>query len=328
MSDYLQRIAAASTWQDYYDAHKAVYTTILQEHWAFGTPGFAQQLHHTAIPDVSGSVAGAVNWAVYSQPSAETLESFLGVFAELLHSEPHRIRNSRYLFFVTAGPAVPREKADNILGPLAARVDYWCGSFDEFFSADKLWRAALGLEALYGARNWLIKNESCQWNPYDELTLTTLKAVRDAAHKETASSNSVVPLLIRGAFVDSSIILIGVKAGSSPESLADLIGEGAGVAAYIARDRARISLWQEGLVNIWQELLTLRPPRVEEYVVQPGDILSRIIRERYEMPYERLWPLIRALNSNLRNPDRIFVGQRLLLPVLVIPGSAPRPKSR
>lgn len=328
MSDCLQRIAAASTWQDYYDAHKAAYTTILQEHWAFGTPGFAQQLHHTAIPDVSGSVAGVVNWAVYSQPSAETLESFLGVFAELLHSEPHRIRNSRYLFFVTSGPSVPREKVDNILGRLAERVDYWCGSFVEFFLADRLWRAALGLEALFGARHWLNKIESCQRNQLDELTLATLKAIRAAAQNEIASSNSVAPLLIRGAYVDSSIILLGAKAGYSPEILADLVGEGAGVAAYIARERARISLWQEGLVNICQELLTLRPPRVEEYVVQPGDILSRIIRERYEMPYERLWPLIRALNSKLRNPDLIFVGQRLLLPVLVIPGSTPGPTSR
>ncbi|GEM_PF-4921357 len=327
MSDYLRRIAASSTWQEYYDAHKAVYTTIFQAYWGFGNPGFAQQLHHTAIPDVSGTVSGAMNWAVYSQPSAETLESFIAVFVEQLRSEPHRIRSSRYLFFVTAGPPAPRERIEVILGPLARHVDYWCGSFDDVLSANPPTNVALGLEALFGSRCWV--GEVDKSMALGRCAPSTLKAFRDTALLAAASSNSVAPSVIRDALVDSSIILLGVSTGCTADTLTSVLGkERVGIAAYIARERARSSLWQNDAVVLCQDLLTRYPPQVEEYVVRPGDILSRIIRERYEISYERLWPLIRVLNSDLRDPNLILVGQRLRLPVLGVEGRASGPTSR
>src|SRR6266850_4560887 len=103
MRDEIQAISVASSWAEYYDAHKRAYRALLESRWALGTVTFAQQLHHTAIPDAAGATAGVLNWAAYSQPSVETLHAFVPVFKTVLDAEPHRIRSNRYLFFVTNG---------------------------------------------------------------------------------------------------------------------------------------------------------------------------------------------------------------------------------
>ncbi|MBU2552607.1 MAG: LysM peptidoglycan-binding domain-containing protein [Proteobacteria bacterium] len=58
---------------------------------------------------------------------------------------------------------------------------------------------------------------------------------------------------------------------------------------------------------------------VEEYVVESGDILTRILQRRRvvgEGPIPRdLLALIQALNPDLKDPDLIHVGQKLFLPV-------------
>src|SRR5438045_658180 len=103
MSEPLSQIVGASNWTEYYNAYKVAYTRLFATQWAFGSPSFAQQLHHPAIPDASGTAANIFNWAAYSQPSSATLKAFIPIFAGVLRTEPHRIRSSKYLFFVTTG---------------------------------------------------------------------------------------------------------------------------------------------------------------------------------------------------------------------------------
>lgn len=109
---------------------KRAYRALLEARWGLGTATFAQQLHHPAVPDVSGDTAGVLSWAAYSQPSAETLRAFIPVFRTVLEAEPHRIRTNRCLFFVTAGDALPTTTIRQGLGDVGSRVDVWSGSLE------------------------------------------------------------------------------------------------------------------------------------------------------------------------------------------------------
>ncbi len=150
MSDFTLLVNRANTWAEYYGAFKDAYRYLLEDSLALGNAGFAQQLHHTAIPDVTGTMVGSLNWSVYSQPSPQTLQAFLPVFRDLLKAEPHRIRSSRYLFFVTEGSPLSRVAIKSALGELGNIVDFWCGSLDTTISLSKQYALPLSLDALLG----------------------------------------------------------------------------------------------------------------------------------------------------------------------------------
>jgi hypothetical protein len=57
MSDEIQGIINASNWSEYYEAYKRAYRAVIEFDWALGAATFAQQLHHTAVPDVAGTTA-------------------------------------------------------------------------------------------------------------------------------------------------------------------------------------------------------------------------------------------------------------------------------
>jgi len=311
MRDGIRRISEAAGWSDYYQAFKDAYTEVLGSGWALGRLGFAQHLHHTAIQDVSGNVHGAMAWSVYSQPSHETLSAFLDVFCELLEREHQRIRSGRYLFFVTSGPAMPMERASEILGPLASQVDFWCGSLEEVISLDPAPRAAVGLEALFGARRWLRDAES--FGGGEKAGDVALRLLRNGALEGIDFGRSVAPRALRSGLFDSCLILAGLRLGCTVSQVADTVGSGVGVGALIAHERAHSSGWNHAEAFL-RELMERHPIASEDYVVKPGDILSRIVRERYETSYDKMWPLIRALNPELHDPNLIVAGRHLLLP--------------
>ncbi len=317
MRELLFEIRGAKTWKDYYDAYKRAYSYILNDLWAFGKMGFAQQLHHTAVPDVSGAIVDSVNWAAYSQPSHETLETFLPVFSEALRAEPQRIRSSRYFFFVTDGDPIETSLVQSALGHLNNQVDFWCGSFEDILSAGNVYSTAIGLGALFSTENWSppIDRTNNFLSPTDAIVF--LQRIREAIDEQIKiSSHSIVPGQIIIPLSDSFIILMGFKMNLSVESLITVIGDNVGIAACIALDRVKASGWQKESINYCEQIFSLKPPNTKDYIVQPGDMLSRIARQHYEMAFYQLWPLIRVLNPQITDPNRIFPGQRIHLPVL------------
>ena len=62
-------------------------------------------------------------------------------------------------------------------------------------------------------------------------------------------------------------------------------------------------------------------PRAETYTVRPGDSLWRILRRRYGVPRGRMGAAVAAVvraNPDLRDPNRLLVGQRLRIPDRVL----------
>ncbi len=316
MSDFLSCVKQTNNWQEYYDTYKQAYKYLLEAKWAFGSAAFANQLHHTAIPDVSGTIAGTLNWTVYSQPSAHSLDAFLSVFRDLLQIEPHRIRNNRYLFFVTEGEPLSREDIKKVFGDIGNLVDFWCGSLDEALQVPEPLALVQGLDALLGAGNLLVDFLASHPLSPEKNTVEFLQSVRAISLDRLPVKVSVAPQAVQQLLVESFFILIANKLNISPEVTVDVVGEHAGLAAYVAANRARESMWKKETVAYCELILKRCPPRVVEYVVEPGDMLSRIVRRHFETSFDRLWPLIRALNPDISNPNRIMVGQKINLPLL------------
>src|SRR5258708_13676635 len=99
MTEEMLAINAASNWLQYYEAYKRAYRTLLEARWGLGAATFAQQLHHTAVPDVSGDTAGVVSWAAFFQPSPATLPPFIPLLRPALTAVPLRFRPTSHLFF-------------------------------------------------------------------------------------------------------------------------------------------------------------------------------------------------------------------------------------
>ncbi|HOP48809.1 MAG TPA: LysM peptidoglycan-binding domain-containing protein [Desulfobacteraceae bacterium] len=57
----------------------------------------------------------------------------------------------------------------------------------------------------------------------------------------------------------------------------------------------------------------------DNYTVKPGDELIKIINGRYKMPQKHIYNeylnLVKQLNPSIKNPDKIYVGQKIRLPV-------------
>src|SRR3954454_7187140 len=122
----IDTVDAASTWNEYYEAHKAIYLTIFQQRWALGTSSFAHHIHHPVVPDTSGAVVRVVNWAAYSQVTAANLNAFTQFFQQLLEREPQR-KGTRYFLFTREAPT----HAFTAMSDLAkAGLDVWQYSFE------------------------------------------------------------------------------------------------------------------------------------------------------------------------------------------------------
>jgi len=322
MSNPLIQIKEAETWQEYYEAYKSVYKNLLKSRWALGATSFAQNIHHTAVPDVSGSTAKLVNWAVYSQPSPESFSAFLSVFKELIQSEPNRIRNNRYIFFVAEGASPSRDTVKSALGTIGERLDFWCISLEEAFSFPEPYSILLGLDALLGDGTWLNPFISNKQNISRSNPLEFLQAVHSSAIDQLPISSTIAPKVIVKYLIDSFFILLASKSSIEPYSLVKIIGEDAAFPALIAVERAQTSGWPKETETYCNAIREAFPLKTVNYKVKPGDMLSFIIRDHYELPFHLLWPLISVVNPEISDPNLIKIGQRLRLPE--IPPDLPR----
>ncbi|MBV8544593.1 MAG: hypothetical protein JO088_07585, partial [Acidobacteria bacterium] len=143
----ISSIAAASTWSEYYEAHKAIYLTIVQKRWALGTSSFAHHIHHPTVPDASGVVVRVINWAAYSQVTAASLSAFTKFFQELIEREPHR-KGSRYFLF-TRGESAPAKTAISDL--THAGIDVWLDDFESALAVPQQLGPLDSLNAFFGS---------------------------------------------------------------------------------------------------------------------------------------------------------------------------------
>jgi hypothetical protein len=316
MNDLITRIRAAGGWSEYYEAYKALYSDVLRWRWALGKVTFANQLHHPAIPDASGSAIGTIRWAAYSQPSRETLVAFASVFAELLGREPHRFRTNRYIVLVPEGPALDRVEFGEPLGDAAGRLDYWCGGLDEALQ----WPAATAvLESvnvmLQTGEPLIVVGDAIRIDRSDD-PVNELASLRRQLVASGLAAASVVPPALRHAFVDSSFVLAAFRRRLSPSDVVTICQQNAGVAAWVARSRATSSAWPATAVQFCDDILSISPARTRTHIVAPGETLARLVREYYEQPFETLWPMIQAINPEIRDPNFIRAGQAIEFPVM------------
>jgi hypothetical protein len=316
MHELLATLKVADGWLAYYEAYKALYREVLERRWALGRATFANQLHHTAVPDASGATIGAVGWAAYSQPSDASLSAFLAVFTRLVSSEPHRIRSNRYLFLVPNDPALDRHAASTALGPMGDKLDYWCGSLEEALAWPQKTSSLESINAMLRVDVSFVQRSDAENLLTSSDKKNALNNLRAKMLETPVSSNSTLPPAIRNAYLDSSVVLAAIQIGLSPSDIVAICGEDVGVAAFIACDRASASGWQNADVSLCKDVLALAPPATRVYTVAPGDILTRVVRHFYEQPFETLWPLISILNPEINDPNLIRIGQRLRLPLL------------
>ena len=67
------------------------------------------------------------------------------------------------------------------------------------------------------------------------------------------------------------------------------------------------------------DLADLKNLKMEDYTVQPGDALTRVIEGRYHVPAQKLYgeylALVKKLNPNIKDINVILPGQRIRLPI-------------
>lgn len=314
MNRALIKIKDASTWDEYYQAYKSAYSDLLKSHWALGVTSFARNIHHTAVPDVSGSTAGLVNWAVYSQPSLESFLAFLPVFAGLIQSEPKRIGYKRYIFFIAEGVSPSRDIVKAALGTIGNKLDFWCISLEDAFSFPISCSQLLGLDALLGEGTWanhfiFEKQDILRSNKLEFLEAAHRSAIDQLPIGSTIAHKDIVSYLI-----DSFIILLAFNLSINPNLAVEIIGGNAAFTVLIALERAQKSNWPKEAETYCNAIKKVYPLKTIPYIVRPGDTLSLIIRINYELPYHLLWPLISVVNPEITDPNHIKAGQRILLP--------------
>lgn len=303
-------IDAAKGWQGYYQAYRNLYREVLVSRWGLGHVTYAGHIHHTAIPDVSGQVMGGLSWAAYSQPSSETLIAFLTLFAELVRNEPHRATSNRYLFFTLQGTISDRANYCAALGSIADRINFSVLSLETQLALPTWSGPIHSVEALYPATNKAFESLFA-WGRLSaerarrEFSMITLPETLSALKSLTTTD---------ALFVRSSILLSAFRLGIPPTEATTSIGDGVTVAALVARNRAVMSQWDESALSFFHGLTHIVSDEMETYLVQPGDILGRIVRDKYSVPFEHLWPLIAALNPRIKDPNKIVAGTEIVLP--------------
>jgi hypothetical protein len=316
MPDFVDDIRSATDWNSYYSAYTALFKEIIQSRWGLGAVTFANHLHHTAIPDASGSMLGTVRWAAYSQPSRETLSAFVTVFAQLLKREPHRMRSNRYLLLVPEGQPLERAIVATELGTQAKLVDYWCGSLAQSLRWPAGGAVLESINVLFQADLPLITEADGHELENAEQSSLTLSELRGRLLPQLADLPSIVPPRIRKAYMDSTLILAAYRNHLAPSVVSEIFGSDAGIAAYIAENRAKKSGWASDASAFCESVWNLSPPEATIHIVAPGDTLSRLAREYYQQPFESVWPLIKALNPDSSDPNFIRIGQRIAMPII------------
>lgn len=316
MNDLLAALKVADDWVSYYEAYKALYREVVEQRWALGRATFANQLHHTSVPDSSGATLGTIRWAAFSQPSVESLAAFLVVFAGLASAEPHRIRANRYLFMVPNDPPLGRQDAVSALASIANRLDYWCGSLDEALAWPRDTASLQSINVMFQTDKPVVERIDAINLLASPVKMDVLAELRKRILDARAASSSTVGPANRLAYLESSIVLAAVRIGLSPNEVVEVCGKEVGVPAFVASERAKASEWDGRLVTACQRILALAPPATRLYTIVSGDMLTRIVRQYYEQSFESLWPLIRAVNPEIVDPNLIRIGQRMRLPVL------------
>jgi len=309
--DLIANIDRAAGWNEYYAAFQSLYREVVESRWCLGKAAFAHQLHHTAIPDSSGATLNAAHWAAYSQPSNETLDAFLRVFAQLLNAEPHRVRTNRYFFLVPTTLTLTREQVSSALEPASSKLDYWLGSLSEELDHESFVGPLRAVNVMFST-NQLVLSAVTSGSPQSIVA----DAARQVSAMDFRGLSSTVEPSLRKLYAMSSVLLAATRTSLSAAEIAEFFGDATGVAAFIAGDRAKSSRWSEEHTAKVAAVLSIRPPQVDLYKVQPGDILTRIIRQRYEQSFHALWPILRSLNPHITDPNFIRAGEVLRLPRL------------
>jgi hypothetical protein len=195
------------------------------------------------------------------------------------------------------------------LGDLGNQVDIWSGSLEHELAQIDASVTLHGAKVLMDYPIPVSAATQADWH-------ATFESMCEAMRSGDALSPSVVPRLMRLPLLQSTAILFCYRQNINVSEALSVIGTRAAVAAHIAAERARRSAWGSAAVAYCESVAASSEAAVSEYLVQPGDTLSRIVRGRYEMAFERLWPVIKSLNPRLTDPNLIIVGQRLLLPHL------------
>jgi hypothetical protein len=309
--EMISSIAAASTWNEYYEAHRAIYLTIVQKRWALGTPSFAHHIHHPAVPDTSGVVVRVINWAAYSQVTAANLGAFTQVFQGLLEREPQR-KSTRYFLFTRAAPTPARTAISDLTN---AGVDVWQDSFESALAVPQQLGPLDSLNAFFGSNANVVFARRAVATP-SEFVADKFEVIRAAAQEAAQSATaSVIPQLLRSVLIDSCIVLTAFRCGVRPAQVAAWLDPSAAIAARVAAERAEESGWEPEAQQFCDAIVAIAPPMEEIYTVRPNDILSRVVREKYGLSFYQVWPLISAINPGL-DPDRIFPKQEIALPVI------------
>ena len=315
MTSPLQNIRLARDWREYYEGYSFAYDRVVAQTWALGSLHMVNQLHHTAIPDVSGSIAGSLSWAIYSQPSVESLAAFLPVFGDLLDGEPNRIRSNRYIFVVPDGDLPSKGEAEGLLGPMGRHLDFWLGSLKQELQESGVVGALQSANVLFEWGESLIAPSEMRVLVVTEDRVAYLRALYETAVLRSRDARSRLPGELRSAHIAASFVIAGARMGVTPEELAIVLEDEGGIAAVIATDRLQGAASREHL-HFCARLLALSPPGSVEYRVRPGDILSRIVRNYYQLSFLNVWPFIQTLNPAMQDPNHIVAGQVIRLPVL------------
>jgi hypothetical protein len=317
MPDLIKRIQESADWRAYYSAYADAYREFFQYRLALGRVDLVGQLHHTAIPDASGTTCGMVNWAAYSQPSAPTLSAFLELFSELVKSQPQRIRSSRYVFVIPEGAPFAYAEARQRLGDEGDKIDYWCDSFSTAFAIPEEYGPVDSVNLLVAGEQQLVhREELIELGRMPTPDLGRLRSIRTALLKIQSTQRSVISPILIQPIIDSSFILAAFRLGLTSDDALSLCEGRGGIGAHIARERARDSEWSATCVGYCAALLEKCPTKAIEYVVKPGEMLSRIVRRNYGVSFDRLWPIIRVLNPTIIDPNFIRAGDTLSLPKL------------
>jgi hypothetical protein len=309
-----ERVRGAADWRSYYAVYRELYREVLEVGGGLGRVSFANQLHSTTVPDASGSVAGSLNWAAYSQPSAETLRVGIGLLGETIGLEPRRERNNRYLFFVPNEPGLDRTAVALGLGNSGPHMDFWSGSLSKWIGDPAAVAALRSVDLMFAeSTDWTLEPVPA---PPSQAHGWLQQYVEPARRIGRDAWRSVAPLSLRSWLATSSVLLAAFRLGIAPEASAAMVGGDSGVAALIAQRRAEESNWGEAATEFFTALGQVSPLQGTRYLVRPGDMLSRIVREHYEMSFHLLWPVLRSLNPNLTDPNLILAGETILLPEL------------
>jgi hypothetical protein len=253
---------------------------------------------------------------VYSQPSELTLKAFLSLFNELLAAQPFRIRSSRYIFLVTEGDPPPRPDIYQLLSNVSGKIDFYCDSLAQALSLPSGSAPLDSINVLASGDACLLGRDVLIDLAEHSVNIEKLTTLCESIGAQAPSEVSSIPPSLWRAFVDSSFILSAFRFGISSRQAAALCGTRGGIGAHIAKERARDSDWGQASIEYCNSILESCPFKAFSYRVEPGDMLSRIVRRRYGVSFDRLWPIVKVLNPTINNPDRIIAGREINLPEL------------